>query len=92
MKLWTASTVSLMGSQISLIAIPFIATVVLNASPFQIALLASTEMLPFILFTLPAGAWLDRIRRRPVLIAGDIGRGIALLTIPVAFAAGVLTI
>jgi MFS family permease len=92
MKLWTASTVSLMGSQISLIAIPFIATVVLNASPFQIALLASTEMLPFILFTLPAGAWLDRIRRRPVLIAGDIGRGSALLTIPVAFAAGVLTI
>ena len=92
MKLWTAATVSLMGSQISLIAIPFIAATVLGASPFQIALLAAVEMLPFILFTLPAGAWLDRVRRRPVLIAGDIGRGIALLTIPLAFATGVLTI
>ena len=92
MKLWTASTVSLMGSQVSLIAIPFIAAIVLAASPFQIALLAAIEMLPFILFTLPAGAWLDRVLRRPVLIAGDVGRGIVLLTIPAAFAAGVLTI
>ena len=92
MKLWTASTVSLMGSQVSLIAIPYIAAIVLDATPFEIALLAAIEMLPFILFTLPAGAWLDRIRRRPVLIAGDIGRGVALLTIPLAYAASDLTI
>jgi MFS family permease len=92
MKLWTASTVSLLGSQVSLIAIPYIAAVVLNASPLQIALLAAIELLPFILFALPAGAWLDRVRRRPVLIAGDIGRGLALLTIPLAYAGGVLTI
>jgi MFS family permease len=92
MRLWTAATVSLMGSQVSLIAIPYIAAIFLNSSPFQIALLAGVEMLPFILFTLPAGAWLDRVRRRPVLIAGDIGRGVALLTIPLAYAAGSLTI
>jgi MFS family permease len=92
MKIWTAATVSLMGSQVSLIAIPFIAAVVLVASPLQIALLAAVEMLPFLLFTLPAGAWLDRVRRRPVLIAGDLGRGIALLTIPAAYAVGALTI
>jgi MFS family permease len=92
MKLWTAATVSLMGSQVSLIAIPFIAAIVLNSSPFQVALLPAIEMLPFILFTLPAGAWLDRVRRRPVLIASDIGRGLALLTIPLAYAAGDLTI
>ena len=92
MKLWTAATVSLMGSQVSQIAIPFIAAVVLNASPLQIALLPAIEMLPFILFTLPSGAWLDRVRRRPVLIAGDLGRGIVLLTIPLAYAAAALTI
>ena len=92
MRLWTASTVSLLGSQVSLIAIPYIAAVVLNASPLQIALLAAIELLPFILFALPAGAWLDRVRRRPVLIAGDIGRGLALLTVPLAYAGGVLTI
>ena len=91
MKIWSAATVSLMGTQVSQIAIPFIA-VVLNASTFQVALLGMFEMLPFIVFALPAGAWLDRVRRQPVLIAGDLGRAIALLSIPVAYSLGVLTI
>jgi MFS family permease len=92
LKIWSAATVSQMGSQVSQIAIPFIAAVVLRVPPFQVALLGAIEMLPFILFALPAGAWLDRVRRRPVLIAGDLGRAVALLTIPVAYALGVLTI
>ncbi|MGA3030179.1 MAG: MFS transporter [Candidatus Limnocylindrales bacterium] len=92
MKIWSAATISQMGSQVSLLAIPYIAAKVLNASAFEVALLGAAEMLPFILFTLPAGAWLDRVRRRPVLIAADIGRAIALLSIPIAFAMGVLTI
>src|SRR5450759_1330030 len=92
MKIWSAAGVSVMGTQVSQIAIPFIAAVVLGVSPFQLALLGTFEMLPFILFTLPAGAWLDRVRRRPVLIAGDFGRAIALLSIPIAYALGVLTI
>jgi len=92
MKIWTAATVSLMGSQVSQIALPFIAAVILNATPFEVSLLTTVDMLPFILFALPAGAWLDRMRRRPVLIAGDFGRAIALATIPVAYAAGMLTI
>jgi len=92
LKIWTAATVSQMGSQVSLIAIPFIAAVVLRATPFEVALLGTFEMLPFILFTLPAGAWLDRVRRRPVLIAGDLGRAAALATIPAAYALGILTI
>jgi MFS family permease len=92
MKLWSAATVSLMGSQVSQLAIPFIAAVVLNSSPLEVALLGAVEMAPFILFALPAGAWLDRVRRRPVLIAGDFGRALALLTIPIAYAAGGLTI
>jgi MFS family permease len=92
MKIWSAATVSLMGSQVSQIAIPFIAAVVLRAPAFEVALLGTIEMLPFILLTLPAGAWLDRVRRRPVLIAGDLGRAAVLVTIPIAYALGVLTI
>jgi len=92
MKIWSAATISLMGSQVSNIAIPFIAAVVLGASALQVALLGTVQMLPFILFTLPVGAWLDRVRRRPVLIAGDLGRTIALFSIPIAYALGVLTI
>jgi MFS family permease len=91
-KLWTASTISLFGSQVSMIAIPAIAIITLKVSPFEAAMLGFFEMLPFILFTLPAGVWVDRLRRRPILIAGDIGRAIALSTIPIAFAAGALTI
>ena len=90
-KVWTAATISLTGSQVSQIAIPFIAAVVLHASVFEVALLGTFQMLPFILFALPAGAWLDRVRRRPVLIAGDLGRAAALISIPVAYALGVLT-
>jgi MFS family permease len=92
MKVWTASTISLMGSQVSQFAIPFIAATILGATPLEVALLGAVDMLPFILFTLPAGAWLDRVTRRPVLIAGDFGRAIALATIPLAYAAGALTI
>jgi MFS family permease len=91
-KLWTASTISLMGSQVSLLAIPYIAAVVLHAGAFEVAMLGMFEMLPFIIFALPAGAWLDRVRRRPVLIAGDFGRAAALLTIPIAYALGILTV
>src|ERR1035437_9354877 len=92
LQLWTAAALRQMGSQVSLIAIPFIAAVVLHAAAFQVALLGAFEMLPFILFTLPAGAWLDRVRRRPVLIAGDFRRAAALISIPIAYALGVLTI
>ena len=92
LKIWSAATISLMGSQVSLIAIPFIAAAVLHASAFQVAMMGMFELLPFIVFALPAGAWLDRVRRRPVLIAGDLGRAAALLTIPIAYTLGVLTI
>jgi MFS family permease len=92
LKVWLAATVSQMGSQVSQLAIPFLAAVVLNSSALEVALLGAVEMAPFLLFALPAGAWLDRVRRRPVLIAGDLGRGLALLSIPIAYAVGGLTI
>jgi MFS family permease len=86
LKLWTAETVSVFGSQVSALAIPFVAATLLKVSPFEFALLGTLEFLPFILFTLPAGAWVDRLRRRPIMITGDLGRAIALATIPIVFA------
>ena len=91
-RLWVGETISQFGSQVSLLAIPFIATVLLRATAFEVALLGALQFLPFLLFTLPAGAWLDRVRRRPVLISGDLVRVAALGTIPVAWALGALTI
>src|SRR6185503_15068975 len=92
LKLWTAETISQFGTQVSLLAIPLVAVVLLDASPFEVALLGMIEFLPFILFSLPAGAWVDRLRRRPILIVGDLGRAAALASIPLAYALGGLTI
>jgi MFS family permease len=85
LKLWTAETVSVFGSQISALAIPIVAAKILNVGAFEFALLGVLEFLPFILFTLPAGAWVDRLRRRPIMITGDLGRAIALVTIPAVY-------
>ena len=86
LKLWTAETVSVFGSQISALAIPVVAVVILHAEALQVALLGTIEFLPFILFTLPAGAWVDRLRRRPIMIVGDLGRAAALASIPIVYA------
>ena len=64
----------------------------LDASAFQVGLLGTVEFAPFVLVGLPAGVWVDRLRRRPVLIAGDLGRAAALLSIPVAYQLDALTI
>ncbi len=92
LKLWTAETVSQVGTQVTQLALPLVAIVILEVSPFEVALLGTIEFLPFILLGLPAGVWVDRLRRRPILIAGDLGRAAMLASIPVAYALGVLTI
>src|SRR5262249_33614918 len=92
LKLWTAETVSQFGTQITLLALPIIAATNLNVTPFEFGLLGTIEFLPFILLSLPAGVWVDRLRRRPILIIGDLGRALTLLSIPIAFAANSLTI
>ncbi len=91
-RLWAAETISQFGTQVSLLAIPLVAVILLGATPFQVALLGTVEFLPFILFSLPAGAWVDRLRRRPILILGDLGRAACLASIPIAHVLGVLTI
>ncbi len=91
-RLWTAETISQFGTQISLFAVPFTAITFLGVDAFQVATLGTAEFLPFLLFTLPAGAWIDRLRRRPILISGDLVRAVSLGTVPLAYALGGLTI
>ena len=92
LKLWSAETISQVGSQVGGLALPFVAIVTLGVSPFEVALLGVFEFAPFILVSLPAGVWVDRLPRRPILIVGDLGRAALLATIPVAYAFDVLTI
>ena len=91
-RLWTAETISQVGTQVSALAIPFVAINILQASTFQVALLNVVDFLPFLLIGLPAGVWVDRLRRRPMMIAGDLGRAAALATIPLAYLMGVLSV
>jgi len=91
-KLWSAETISQFGSQVGQLALPLAAVIVLESTPFEVAALGTVIFLPFILFTLPAGVWIDRMRRRPILIAGDLGRFVLLTTVPAAYVLDVLTI
>jgi MFS family permease len=91
MKMWTGQTISQFGSSISQLALPTIAITLLHASPFAVAALGTVEFLPFLLFTLPAGVWVDRLPRRSVLIVGDVGRGLLLMSVPIAYLWGHLT-
>lgn len=84
MKLWTAQTISVFGDQFTGLAIPLIAALTLHATPGQMGILTAVERAPFLLIGLFAGVWVDRLRRRPILISGDLGRAAVLLTIPVA--------
>jgi MFS family permease len=92
LKLWKGQTVSVFGTAITQLALPIIAATTLRVSPFEFGLLTTIEFLPFILLSLPAGVWVDRLRRRPILIAADLGRAVAIASIPVAFALNGLTI
>jgi len=92
LKLWSGQSISEFGSQVSALAIPWLAAVGLHASPIDFSVLGMLGFLPFILFALPAGVWVDRLRRRPILIAGDASRAVLLAYIPIAWALGILDI
>ncbi|HUH15133.1 MAG TPA: MFS transporter [Gaiellaceae bacterium] len=92
LKLWGAETISVFGSQFTALALPLVAVLVLDASAFAVSALFVVTTLPFILLSLPAGVWVDRMRRKPILVWADLGRAAALATIPVAYVADALTL
>jgi len=92
LKLWSAQTISQFGDEITQLALPLVAILTLEATPFQIGLLGTFQFLPFILLTIPAGVWVDRMRRKPILIGADVGRAVLLTSIPAAFVGGWLSI
>lgn len=89
--LLSGAAASQLGSQVTLVALPLVAVVRLDAAPFQVGLLTAAETAAFLLVGLPAGAWVDRMRRLPVLIRADLVRCLAVGSVPVAAVAGVLT-
>jgi MFS family permease len=91
--LWSAYSVSTIGSEVTVLAIPLAAAVLLGASPLQMGLLAAAGTAPYVGFALIVGAWIDRLpRRRPLLIAADLVAAAALFTVPLAWLTGVLTV
>jgi MFS family permease len=92
-RYWTASTISLLGDQISAIAVPLAAVLTLHAGPVQMGYLTALEWLPSLLFGLHLGAWVDRLgRRRQVMIAADLGRAALWLSVPLCYVLHVLTL
>jgi MFS family permease len=91
LNLWAAETISQFGAQITLITMPLIAALTLSASPLQMGLLSAAMTAPSLLLGLFVGVWVDRLRRRPILIAADLARAIALLIVPIAWWLGFLS-
>jgi MFS family permease len=92
LKLWSAETISQFGTQVGQLALPLVAVITLESSPFEVAVLGTILFLPFMLFAIPAGVWVDRLPRKPILIFGDLGRFALLATVPLAYALDALTI
>jgi predicted MFS family arabinose efflux permease len=90
-KLWTGQTVSKFGTHITYAAMSATAVLVLQATPAQMGLLGAFGGVPVLLFSLLAGVWVDRLRRKPILITADLGRALILLSVPAAALAGALS-
>jgi MFS family permease len=89
-KLWIGQTISEIGSRITIVALPLIAVLILNARPFQMGMLAGIGGSASLIFGLAAGLCVDRVRRRPILIVTDLGRAAVLGSIPLAAVFGIL--
>lgn len=90
LKLWAGETISLVGSQLTLLALPLTAALVLDATPVEMGLLGALGSMPYLLFGLFAGVWVDRLRRRPIMIVANLGRAALLASIPVTALLGAL--
>jgi MFS family permease len=91
-RLWLSILISSFGSQITMLAIPLTAAVLLHATPTQMGLLTAMELAPFVMFSLPSGVWLDRVRKLPVYVAGELSVAVVLASVPAAWALDYLSI
>jgi len=107
LKFWAGETISMFGTQVTALALPLTAVLMLQATPGQMGILGAAQFAPFLLITLLAGVWIDRRRRRPILIGASLGRAILVGLIPlfallsvlrmehlygIAFLVGILTV
>ena len=92
LKLWAGQTISVVGSQVTVLALPTIAILQLHAAPFQVGLLSALQRIAFPVLALFAGVIVDRLRKRPLMIGADTLRGLAILSVPIVAAAGALTL
>jgi MFS family permease len=90
-RLWASILISSFGGQVTMLALPLTAAVLLHATPTQMGLLTAMEIAPFVLFSLPAGVWLDRVRKLPVYIAGETTLAFAVASVPLAWWLGWLS-
>ncbi|WP_370942980.1 MFS transporter [Amycolatopsis sp. cg5] len=91
-RLWAGDSISQGGQFIGVTVVPLLAATVLAATPFQMGLLIAAEQAAFLVLGLPAGVWIDRMRRKPVMLAADFARAALFLSVPVAWWLGVLTL
>jgi hypothetical protein len=92
LRLWAGQTISQVGTQVTGLALALTAALVLQATLAEMGLIGSLNVLPLVFFGLPAGLWVDRVHRRPLLIATDLARPVLLATVPAAAIAGRLGI
>ena len=90
-RLWTSILISSLGGQITMLALPLTAVVLLQATPTQMGTLVAMEIAPFVLLSLPSGVWLDRVRKLPVYIVGEAALGLIVASVPLAWALGWLS-
>ena len=88
LTLWAGQTISVFGDQVSLLALPLSAVLSAHATAAQMGVLTLAQTAPYLLIQLIAGVWVDRVRRRPLLIAADLGRALLLASIPLAALVG----
>jgi MFS family permease len=90
-RLWASILISSFGGQVTMLALPLTAAVLLHASPTQMGLLTAMEIAPFVLFSLPTGVWLDRVRKLPVYVAGELTLALVVASVPLAWWLGWLS-
>ena len=90
-RLWLSILTSSLGGQVTMLALPLTAAVLLHATPTQMGLLSAMEIAPFVLFSLPAGVWLDRVRKLPVYVAGELLLAAIVVSVPLTWLMGWLS-